>query len=102
MTHARRTTMDEPVTIQVGGGVGILLPRAAAASVAAQLAAAGLTVEAAEPGNILVIGDNHPMWKLHSGGDRHEVHDWQDGDERLAQTQDRLPPLTAVFHETLV
>ena len=93
--------MNEPVPIQVGG-VGLLLTRADAASVAAQLAAAGLSVEAAEQGNILVIGDNHPMWKLHRGADRHEGPDWQDGDERLAQTQDRLPRLTAVFHETLV
>jgi uncharacterized protein DUF6416 len=42
------------------------------------------------------------MWSLHSGGDRHTGPDWGDGDGRLAQTQDRLPPLTAVFHEILV
>lgn len=94
----RDNGMDEQITIRVGG-VGLLLTRADAASVAAQLAGAGIAAEAAGPGQPLVIGDDHPMWSLHSGGDRHAGPDWDDGDERLAQTQDRLPPLTAVFHE---
>ena len=93
--------MDETITIRAGG-LGLLLTRADAASIAAQLAAAGIAAEAAEPGKPLIIGDDHPMWSLHSGGERHTGPDWQDGDERLAQTQDRLPPLTAVFHQTLV
>jgi hypothetical protein len=94
-------TMDDPITIRVGG-VGFLLTRADAASVAAQLAGAGIAAEAAGPGKPLIIGDDHPMWSLHSGGDRHTGPDWGDADERLAQTQDRLPPLTAVFHKILV
>jgi hypothetical protein len=93
--------MDDPITIQADG-VGLVLTRAVAASVAAQLAGAGIVVETAEPGKPLIIGDDHPMWSLHSGGDRHTGPDWEDGDEHLAQTQDRLPRLTAVFHKTLV
>ena len=93
--------MEEPITVRVGG-VGLLLTRADAASVAVQLAGAGITAEAVEPGKVLIIGDDHPMWALHSGGDRHTGPDWEDGDKRLAQTQDRLPPLTTVFHNTLV
>jgi hypothetical protein len=93
--------MDETVTIRVGG-VGLVLTTADAASAAAQLAAAGIAAEAAELGKPLIIGADHPMWLLHSGGDRHKGPDWQQGDERLAQTQDRLPPLTAVFHKMLV
>lgn len=93
--------MDEQITVRIGG-VGLLLTQADATSVAAQLAAAGIVAEATGPGQPLVIGDDHPMWVLHSGGDRHMGPDWEDGDEHLAQTQDRLPPLTAVFHEILV
>ncbi len=66
------------------------------------LTAVGITAGAAQPARPMIIGDDHPMWSFHSGGDRHSAPDWNDGDERLAQTQDRLPPLTAVFHTTLV
>jgi hypothetical protein len=101
MTLTQRKAMDDPITIRVGG-VGLVLSRADAAQVAAQLAGAGIAAETTEPGKPLVIGDDHPMWLLHSGGDRHKGPDWLDGDERLAQTQNQLPALTAVFHTVLV
>ena len=48
------------------------------------------------------IGDGDPMWDMHSGGDGHTGPDWTKDDKPLAQTQDRLPPLTATFHKALV
>jgi hypothetical protein len=91
--------MRDEFEIRVGG-VGLLLTRADAASVAAQLAEAGIAAEA--PGRDLIMGDDHPMWSLHSGGSRHDAPDWGPGDEQLAEAQYRLPPLTGRFHNALV
>lgn len=93
--------MPDPIEIRVGG-VGLLLTRADAASVAAQLADAGIAAEAVRPDGALIIGDDHPMWALHSGGARHDAPDWEPADAQLAQAQYRLPPLTAKFHRALV
>lgn len=91
----------DPVAIRVGG-ITLLMSRGEAAAMAAQLAEVGITAEPAVDDNVMVIGDDHPMWKLHSGGDSHNGPDWGPGDEQLAQGQYRLPPLTAVFHDVLV
>jgi hypothetical protein len=93
--------MEEQVTIQVAG-VTLLLGRADAASAAAQLAQAGFSAEAALVDGPLIIGDGHPLWSMHSGGKRHEGPEWGPEDVDLAQTQDHLPPLTSIFHRTLV
>lgn len=93
--------MDERIEVRVGG-IGLLLGRADAASVAAQLAEAGITAAGSPPDQALIIGDDHPMWSLHSGGPRHDAPDWGPGDERLAEAQYRLPPLTAKFHHALM
>ncbi len=93
--------MGEQFAIQVGG-VTLLLDRADAASAAAQLAQAGFLAEVAPVDGPLIIGDDHPLWSMHSGGKRHEGQEWEPGDVDLAQTQDQLPPLTSIFHRTLV
>lgn len=95
--------MGAEIEIRVGG-VGLVLSRTDAASVAAQLAEAGIAAIAAIPGGIPVIGDDHPMWSLHSGGSRHDGPDWGPGNEdlALAQSQYRLSPQTAIFHRVLV
>jgi hypothetical protein len=93
--------MPDELEIRVGG-VGLLLTRADAASVAAQLAEAGIAAESVLPNGALIIGDDHPMWSLHSGGSRHDAPDWGPGDEQLAESQYRLPPLTGRFHNALV
>ena len=92
--------MREPIEVRVGG-IGLLLSRADATSVAAQLADAGIAVQESVPGQARVIGDDHPIWSLHSGGTRHDGPDWGPGDEQLAEAQYRLPPLTAKFHRAL-
>lgn len=93
--------MPEEIEIRVGG-IGLVLSRGDAASVAAQLADAGIAAEPMTSNQVLIIGDDHPMWSLHSGGSRHEDPDWGPDDEQLAEAQYRLPPLTARFHRTLV
>jgi hypothetical protein len=93
--------VSEQIEIRVGN-VGLLLSRADAASMAAQLAEAGVAAESAVPGGTKVIGDDHPMWALHTGGARHDGPDWVAGDEALAESQYRLPRLTRVFHDALV
>lgn len=93
--------MPEQIEIRVGG-VGLLLSRGDAATVAAQLAEAGIAAGAATSGETLIIGDDHPMWSLHSGGPRHDAPDWGPGDEQLAEAQYRLPPLTAKFHRAVM
>ncbi len=93
--------MGEQIAIQVGG-VTLLLGRADAASAAAQLAEAGFLAEVAAADGSLIIGDDHPLWSMHSGGKRHEGPEWEPGDVGLAQTQGKLPPLTSIFHRTLV
>jgi hypothetical protein len=45
----------------------------------------------------MIIGDDHPMWSLYSGGSRHESQDGGAGDEELAEAQHRLSPHTAKF-----
>lgn len=93
--------MIEPITINVGG-IALVMSRTHALSVMSQLADAGIGTESAQPEWPLILRDDDPMWSLHSGGDRHTGPDWTEHDQRIAQTQDRLPPLTAVFHDTLV
>lgn len=93
--------MSEEITIRVGG-VGLLLTRADAAAVAAQLADAGIAAEVGTSAQTMIIGDDHPMWSLHSGGSRHDAPDWGPDDEQLAEAQYRLPPHTAKFHRVLV
>jgi hypothetical protein len=93
--------MPEQIEIRIGG-VGLLLSKADAASVAVQLADAGIAADSAASEKALIIGDDHPMWSLHSGGARHNAPDWSPGDEPLAEAQYRLPPLTAKFHRALV
>ena len=93
--------MQEQIEIRVGA-IGLLLSRADAASVAAQLAEEGLAAEAAVAGIAKIIGDDHPMWSLHSGGSRHDGTDWKSDDVHLAEAQSRLPRLTRVFHDALV
>lgn len=93
--------MSEEIKIRAGG-VGLLLSRGDAASVVAQLADAGIAAAASGADQALIIGDDHPMWSLHSGGSRHDAPDWGPGDEQLAEAQYRLPPLTAKFHRTLM
>jgi hypothetical protein len=58
--------------------------------------------EAAAQGGTQFLGDDHPMWSLHSGGSRDEAPDWGPRDRQLAETQNQLPPLTAKFHQALV
>lgn len=93
--------MGEQVALQVGG-VTLLLRHADAASAAAQLAQAGYSAEVASVDGPLIIGDDHPLWSMHSGGKRHEGPEWGPDDVDLAQTQAQLPPLTSIFHRTLV
>jgi hypothetical protein len=93
--------MAERIEVRVGG-IGLSLSRAEAAALAAQLAQAGFSAEATVPDGVVIIGNDHPMWELHSGGPRHSGPDWSPGDEELAQTQTELPPLTAAFHRALV
>lgn len=93
--------MPEQIEVRVGG-VGLLLSRGDAASVVAQLADAGIAAAASAPDQALIIGDDHPMWSLHSGGSRHDAPDWGPGDKHLAEAQYRLPPLTAKFHRALM
>lgn len=93
--------MHDQIEIRVGG-VGLLFSRGDAASVVAQLAKAGIVAGAVASDDTLIIGDDHPMWSLHSGGSRHDAPDWDPADEQLAEAQYRLPPLTAKFHRTLM
>lgn len=93
--------MGDQLEIRVGG-VGLLLSKADAAAVAAQLAEVGIVAAPAISGGPMIIGDDHPMWSLHSGGPRHDGPEWGPSDGKLAQTQAQLPPLTSVFHQTLV
>lgn len=94
--------MPDEIQIRLGG-IGLLLTRADAASVAAQLSEAGIVAaDASVSDDALIIGDDHPMWKLHSGGPRHDAPDWGPEDDQLAETQYRLPALTAKFHRALV
>lgn len=93
--------MPEEIEVRVRG-VGLLLTRGDAASVAAQLADAGIVAEPVSSGQVLIIGDDHPMWSLHSGGSRHDAPDWGPDDEQLAEAQYRLPPLTARFQRALM
>jgi hypothetical protein len=93
--------VEEPVVVHIGG-VGLVLTSGDAASLAAQLAQAGFAAETVGPDARLILGDDHPMWQLHDGLSRHDGPDWHSDDRSLAETQDRLPPLTAVFHKTLV
>jgi hypothetical protein len=93
--------MKEHIEIRVGA-IGLLLTRADAASVAAQLAEEGVAADAAVAGGAKIIGDDHPMWSLHSGGARHDGPDWKSEDAHLAEAQGRLPRLTRVFHDALV
>lgn len=93
--------MSEQFEIRVGG-VSLLVSRADATSMAMQLAKAGFVFDEAAPSGTRIIGDDHPMWGLHSGGSRHDGPDWLSGDEPLAEAQDRLPRLTRSFHNALV
>ena len=94
--------MTERFEVRLPGGLGLLLSRGDAVSIVAQLADLGIVADAAAPDQARIIADDHPMWSLHSGGSRHDAPDWGPGDERLAETQYRLPPLTAKFHHTLM
>jgi hypothetical protein len=93
--------MKEQIEIRVGA-IGLLLTRADAISVAAQLAEEGLAADTAVAGAAKIIGDDHPMWSLHSGGSRHDGPDWRPDDVDLAEASSRLPRLTQVFHDALV
>jgi Family of unknown function (DUF6416) len=93
--------MDEEIVIKLGG-LSLTMSHADAASVAAQLARAGVVAAGDVPGAVMIISDDHPMWQLHSGGERHEGPDWRPGDESLAATQSQLPRVTAMFHKALV
>lgn len=96
--------MNDHITIRIGG-VELRVGAADAASIAAQLASAGVMaapVTANTPDGVMVIGDEHPMWEIHSGGSRHDGPDWGPDDRPLAESQDRLPRLTRIFHDALV
>jgi hypothetical protein len=114
--------MDQ-VEIQVGD-VRLLLSRAQAASVAAQLTQAGIGEEAQPPRLLSLrkrfqpesagettlagagrpIADDDPMWSMYSGeAKRYEGPEWGPGDERLVRVlHDRLTRYTAAFHRALV
>jgi hypothetical protein len=84
------------------GAIVLSLSRVDAAAIAGQLADAGILAKAPVAGRVLILDDHHKMWLHHSGGSRHSGPDWQSGDDRLAEAQYRLPPLTAKFHRALV
>jgi hypothetical protein len=93
--------VDEEIVIKLGG-LSLAMSQADAASVAVQLAKAGVVAEGDVSGAVVIISDDHPMWILHSGGERHAGPDWGPGDEVLAATQSQLPRITAMFHKALV
>jgi hypothetical protein len=93
--------VESLITISIGQ-VSITMSPADAASVAAQIAAANIGARPAGQEGVRLIGDDDLMWEHHDGGPRHREPDWTADDRPLARTQDRLPPLTAIFHKALV
>jgi hypothetical protein len=92
--------VESLITINIGQ-VSITMSPADAASAAAQIAS-GLEAYPTGQERFRRIKDNDEMWAHHDGGSRHREPDWTADDMPLARTQDRLPPLTAIFHAALV